>query len=58
MFEAISTVTPVVACPLTFDQHANGEILENLGVAIKLDIDFITEEKVLSAINAIVNDTK
>lgn len=58
MYEAISTVTPVVAIPVLADQHVNAAILENSGVAIQLDIDSISEEGILSAIDVIINDIK
>ncbi|XP_065219732.1 UDP-glucosyltransferase 2-like [Planococcus citri] len=58
MNEAVYTATPVVACPLFFDQPDNAELLENLGVAVHLDIYDITKENVLYALNAVINDTK
>ncbi|XP_065216827.1 UDP-glucosyltransferase 2-like [Planococcus citri] len=58
MNEAVYTATPVVACPLFCDQVDNAELLENLDVAVHLDIYDITKENVLNALNAIINDTR
>lgn len=41
-----------------FDQPTNAGILESLGVAVQLNIDSLSEEVVLEAINSIVNDTR
>ncbi|XP_065216830.1 UDP-glucosyltransferase 2-like [Planococcus citri] len=56
--EAVYTATPVVACPLFCDQVDNAELLENIDVAVRLDIYDITKENVLNALNAIINDTR
>ena len=58
MYEAIYTATPVISCPLMFDQLSNAAILEHLGVAVHLDIESITKESLLGVINAIFNDTR
>ncbi|XP_065223736.1 UDP-glucosyltransferase 2-like isoform X2 [Planococcus citri] len=58
MYEAVYTATPVISCPLMFDQLANAAILEHVGVAVHLDIDSLTEESLLSAINSVFNDTR
>ncbi|XP_065223884.1 UDP-glucosyltransferase 2-like [Planococcus citri] len=58
MYEAIYTATPIISCPLMFDQPANAVILENLGVAVHLDIKSITKESLLSAITLMFNDSK
>lgn len=56
--EAISTATPVVACPLFGDQFINAKLLDNRGVAVHLNFFEITKENVLSALNEIINDTR
>ncbi|XP_065216843.1 UDP-glucosyltransferase 2-like [Planococcus citri] len=58
MNEAVHTATPVVACPLFGDQPDNVKLLEDLGVAVHLDIYDITRENVFNALNAIINDTR
>ncbi|XP_065209917.1 UDP-glucosyltransferase 2-like [Planococcus citri] len=56
--EAVYTATPVVACPLFCDQVNNAELLENLDVAVHLDIYDVTKQNILNALNAIINDTR
>lgn len=57
-YEAIETGTPVIATPLFIDQPANAALLEQLGVAVRVDLKTITSEKVLNALNTIINDTR
>lgn len=56
-YEAIHSGTPVVAIPVFADQLLNAAILEELGVAVRLDLKTVTTEKVLDALNTILNDT-
>lgn len=58
IYEAIESATPIIACPLAFDQPANSAILEKFEVAVQLDIDSLSEESVSGAIDLIINDTK
>lgn len=58
MYEAIYTGTPIVTIPLFADQQSNAAILKNLGVGISLDIHTVTTEKVLDALNTIINDSR
>ncbi|XP_065223737.1 UDP-glucosyltransferase 2-like [Planococcus citri] len=58
MYEAIYTATPIISCPLMFDQPSNAAILEHLGVAVHLDIESVTKDSLLSVINSIFNDTR
>ena len=58
MNEAVYTATPVIACPLFCDQIENAELLEDLEVAVHLDIYDITKKNILDALNAIINDTR
>lgn len=58
VYEAIDSATPIVTIPLFYDQPSNAAILENLNVAVRLDLESVSEERVLIALNAIINDTK
>ncbi|XP_065216816.1 UDP-glucosyltransferase 2-like [Planococcus citri] len=58
VYEAIYTATPIVALPLIFDQLTSAMYLERLGVAVNLDIDFLTTGTLLKALDSIVNDTR
>lgn len=56
--EAIYTATPVITIPFLFDQEQNANILVEKGMAIHISYDTLTEDKLLSAINEIINNTK
>ena len=57
VYEAITTGTPVVTIPLFADQRANAALLHYRRVGVDLDLNSVTKEKVLAALNTIVNDT-
>lgn len=58
LYEAIHCAKPIISVPLFGDQSSNTAILEELGVAIRLNIDAISREAILNALNDIVNDTR
>jgi len=58
MYEAIATGTPVVTVPLFADQPANAAALQHLGVGVNLQLETVTKETVLAALNTIINDTR
>ena len=58
MNEAVYTAKPVIACPLFSDQIENAEVLEDLGVAVHLNILDITKENILDALKAIIHDSR
>lgn len=57
-YEAISEAVPLILMPLFSDQLSNAAILEEKGVGVYLDLFSVTTEKVLDALNAIINDTR
>jgi UDP:flavonoid glycosyltransferase YjiC (YdhE family) len=58
MYEAIYSGTPIVASPFFCDQRSNTALLVDLGVAVELDLKHVTKEKILDALNAVINDTR
>ncbi|XP_065224781.1 UDP-glucosyltransferase 2-like isoform X2 [Planococcus citri] len=56
--EAIHTATPIIACAIWADQIINANILKKKEVAVELDITNVSKEDILTALNAIINDTK
>jgi hypothetical protein len=58
MQEAVQTATPVIGVPLHIDQVHNSLVLEELGVGIHLDTGTLTKEKLLNALNRVINDTR
>ena len=58
VFEAVATGTPVVAIPLFTDQPSNAALLCYRGAAVYLNFRTVTKEKILAALNTIVNDTR
>lgn len=57
-YEAIYTGTPIIGVPLLWDQPSNAAILAKLGVAVHLNIDTLTTEGLLDALNTVINDTR
>jgi len=58
VYEAVATGTPVVTIPLFGDQRANAGLLLHRKVAVSLDYKTVTKDKVLDALNTIINDTR
>lgn len=58
VYEAILTGTPVVTIPLFVDQLSNAALLHYRGVGVNLNFKTATKESILTALNAIINDTK
>ena len=58
MYEAVFTGTPVITAPIFGDQFMNAETLLDQGVAVGLDMTGVTKEKILNALNTIINDTR
>ena len=58
VYESVMTGTPVVTIPLFADQQANAAILHYRGVGVNLNLKTVTKEKVLAALNTIINDTR
>lgn len=57
-YEAIHTTTPIIAVPINGDQNSAASILQNLEVAVFLDIHTISKQSVLEALNSIINNTR
>lgn len=58
VYEAIYTATPIIAVPLMFDQPTNAAMLRHLGVSVDLDMELVSKETALMALNAVINDTR
>ena len=58
MHEAVHTATPIVGIPLHIDQIHNALMLEELGVAVYLDLMELSKELLLNALSKVINDTR
>lgn len=58
MSEATYFETPMIVIPFFADQETNAKKLEAEGVAIRMDIDTLTEEDIFSAVNEVVANPK
>ncbi|XP_045454956.1 UDP-glucosyltransferase 2-like [Melitaea cinxia] len=54
--EAITAGVPLVAIPMLADQWYNSEKYLKHGIGMKLDIDFLTEDKLKHAIETVISD--
>ncbi|KAM3960065.1 UDP-glucosyltransferase 2-like [Aphomia sociella] len=54
--EAIDAGVPVIGIPLIWDQWANVERYVRHGIGIKLEMDEITEEQLINAVNTVISD--
>lgn len=57
-YEAIHAGKPLITLPINGDQFSAAAILQNLEVAVPLDIRRITKNSVLNALNSVLNETK
>lgn len=57
-YEGLTEGVPMIFTPLFSDQMSNAALLERLGVGLPLDVYSTTKEKVLHALNAVINDTR
>lgn len=57
-YESLTEGVPMIFTPLFADQMSNAALLERLGVGVSLDVYSVTKEKVVEALNAIINDTR
>lgn len=56
LYEAVDAGVPVIGFPLFYDQPRNVANLVDAGMAISFDLMSITKDKLLTAINEIVNN--
>ncbi|XP_013186682.1 UDP-glucosyltransferase 2-like [Amyelois transitella] len=56
--EAIDAGVPLVVIPTKFDQFANAERCVDNGIGVKLDINTISEQKLIDAIKTVVEDKR
>ncbi|XP_045454958.1 UDP-glucosyltransferase 2-like [Melitaea cinxia] len=54
--EAITAGVPLVAIPMLADQWYNAQKYVKHGIGMKLDIDFLTEDKLKHAIETVISD--
>ncbi|VVC43591.1 Hypothetical protein CINCED_3A007776 [Cinara cedri] len=57
VYEAVDAGVPVLGFPMFFDQPRNIEHLVDSGMAISMDLFSVTKDKLLNAINEMVNNT-
>ncbi|KAK7579965.1 hypothetical protein V9T40_000594 [Parthenolecanium corni] len=57
-YESLYNGIPMVLMPIFADQIANAELLQRLGVGPKIYITNLTTEKLLNALNDVINGTK
>nr|CAD7612602.1 unnamed protein product [Timema genevievae]CAD7616648.1 unnamed protein product [Timema genevievae] len=55
--EALTEGVPIVAIPFYCDQDFNVKKIEEKGIGIRLDFDDITKEKLLFALDKVINDS-
>jgi len=58
VYETVDAGVPVLGFPIFYDQPRNIDNLVNAGMAISMDLNSITKDKLLNAILQIVNDEK
>lgn len=58
MYEAIYEAVPLVMIPLFVDQPGNAALMKQRGVGVYLDFRSLTKEKLIDAINSVINDTR
>ncbi|KAF0750695.1 UDP-glucuronosyltransferase 2B15-like [Aphis craccivora] len=58
VYETVDAGVPVLGFPIFYDQPRNIDNLVNAGMAISMDLNAVTKDKLLSAISQIVNDEK
>jgi len=58
VYETVDAGVPVLGFPIFYDQPRNIDNLVNAGMAISMDLNFVTKDKLLNAILQIVNDEK
>ncbi|XP_052754815.1 UDP-glycosyltransferase UGT5-like [Galleria mellonella] len=54
--EAIQAGVPLIGIPLIWDQWGNAEGYVRHGIGVKLEMEHITEEQLIEAVNAVVTD--
>ncbi|XP_027836920.2 UDP-glucosyltransferase 2-like isoform X1 [Aphis gossypii] len=58
VYETVDAGVPVLGFPIFYDQPRNIDNLVSAGMAISMDLNFVTKDKLLDAILQIVNDEK
>ncbi len=58
VYESIYAGKPMILTPVFFDQPSNAALLQELGVGICLDLQFVTKDIILDAINTVINDSR
>lgn len=54
--EAVHFGIPMIGIPLFYEQHSVIQNFVDKGVAVRLDLNELTKENILSAIRTVVND--
>lgn len=57
-FEGLHSGIPMILTPLHFDQFSNAAVIENLGVGVCVDLQTLTKDKLIKALNDVINGTE
>lgn len=58
IYEGLTEGVPMIFTPIFADQRSNAALLKKLGIGLSLDMHSVTKEKLLVALNAIINNTR
>lgn len=58
MYEGLYNGVPMVLLPIYGDQIANAALFQQMGIGPKIDIPDLKKEKLLNALNDVINGTK
>ena len=56
--EAVHNGVPLVGIPMFHDQHGNIHNLVEKGAAVRLELNSLTKDKILSALKAVIFDKR
>lgn len=57
-FEGLHGGIPMILTPLHFDQFSNAAVIQQLGVGVSVDLQTLTNDKLLKVLNDVVNGTE
>lgn len=58
LYEVVDAGVPVLGIPLLYDQPRNIQNLVDIGMALSVDINYLTKTTISTAINRLLNDQR